>query len=541
MDNNIIRFPQRLGERRFFSDSDRDPRAHEERRRHIEQMKLRDLQMRYKRSADDGHLKWTSREDRLRAAQALGLLIHKEGRNDATIAAMKSKWRKLNSDSEFHMHRYSISPTIDLANPTIFEEQANKIKTRFVRPYAERARFIANIKGLDPDESEISIFRHSSYWRSPSRSDRANDEEGLRHETADKLAFLLQELCARVIRESDLAALFARLRRIPARWDGHRASFHVADESMTCLNLAGYQDWIDMWDAGPPLPSVPLVRLWHAGLTFPICLCQESCTEPTVTPTAEDLAQPITECEERQANLDIYREIGLVLAPAAADDTCGAMFETRAHARLNVLDDNGEILSQGPLDAYSTNNLSSLGPEHSARVLLGDAWRKFVPLVTLDQNDVEEDLAATAAALSGVTVNSPFMWDITPLADDKQCMEQYWLSWTPVDAEHVAHWLDRARDDRHQPVELLDHPTNPSIPRTETWFPWHVFAQRVEVAIYDGRLEAALRGAVASIREAFDTYESQWKSRMQQQTADRIARLRDDLLSGNDTTSPSES
>jgi hypothetical protein len=314
-------------------------------------------------------------------------------------------------------------------------------------------------------------------------------------------------------------------------------SFQVADESMTCLNQTAYQDWIEEWDEGPPLPSVPLVRLWHAGLSFPVRLSHNAGTEPT--PTPEDLAPlKLAEGDERQVNLDIYREIGLALAPTAHADALGAMFESRAHAELSVLDDDGKTLSQGPLDLYSINNLPSLSPEHSAAVLLDDGWHRFTPLVPIDQTEVDEDLANTAAAISGIHIESPFMWDITPLADEKQCFEQHWLSWTPVNAEHVAHWLDKAGDGRSPPVGSLQGPPSSSPTISETWYPWYVLAQKVEVAIYDGRLDAALRSEVARIREAFETHENEWKIRMREQTAEQIARFREDLPTGEIAPNP---
>ncbi len=530
MSDSVVSFADRLAQRRAISDD--DPRANEEKLRVVERMKLREIQKSYGNQREGGLLKWKTPEDMLRAAQALGRLIEKAskpaaGKSAVTVDIMKKKWRADHSGvdgaSEFHIDRYRIKPEIDLTDPQVLSEHAKKIKTRSVVPYANRARFVAKLAELDPDESEIDIFRNTSHWRSPRGSSPTNNQEGVLDEAADKVAFLLEELSGRVIRESALADVFSRMRRIPGQWDIRTRSFRAS--SMACLFRTAYQDSNEHWTEAPPLPSVTLVRLWYAGLSIPVRLSNKASTEPIA---AHAMLVPVTpeEGEERSAELHIYREIRLALGPTVNADALGPMFESRVFAELRILDDDGKISGQGVLDPESNWNLSDLNSERSVAVLFDDRWHRVTPLTMLEQP--EDQLANMSAAISGLHVESPFMWDHTPLAEEKQCFELNYFSWTSVDAPHVAHWLDHLGDGQSQPVELLPDACEPkSAP--DTWYPRHVLAHVVEKAIYDGSLEAALQADIARIRKAFKTHETEWRNHMQEQTAELIAEIRSDL------------
>lgn len=527
MSDNVISFAERLAQRRGTSHD--DPRAAEKKHQAAERMRLRGIQTRYEKRGEGGLLKF-SREDTLLAAQALGKLIEKAGKPAAgkpevTIDSMKKKWRDVYNNSEFHIHRYMISPEIDLTDPQIVDEQPKK--TRSVGPYAKRARFIAELAELDPEESEIAIFRNTALWQNWGRSASKNDRAAVVDEAAVNVASLIERLSARIIRDTNLADLFARMRRIPGQWDIRTECFRAS--SMACLFRSAYQDWNEYWSEAPPLPSVPLVRLWHEGLSFPVRLSSEASTELIA---AHAMLAPVTpeEGDERAAELHIYREIRLALGPTVNADALGPMFESRVYAELSILDGDGKISSQGVLGFDSNWDLSGLSPERSAAVLLDDRWHRVTPLAVMKQP--EENFSNMMAALSGQHVESPFLWDQTPLADNKQCVEHYYFSWTPVDAAHVGHWLDRLEDGRSQPVEFLPGAREPKSD-TSTWYPRPFLAGLVETAIADGRLEAALRSETARVHDVFENYERDWRTRMQEQTAEQIAEFDSDLTTAN--------
>jgi hypothetical protein len=66
-------------------------------------------------------------------------------------------------------------------------------------------------------------------------------------------------------------------------------------------------------------------------------------------------------------------------------------------------------------------------------------------------------------------------------------------------------------------------------PARETWYPRPYLGNLVETAIGEGRLEAALRSEVERIRTAFEKHETEWRTHMQEQTAEQVAKFNSDL------------
>ncbi len=487
MSDNVISIVERIAERR--TDSNADPGASEARHRAAEEGRLRAIKEAAGRKG--ALLRWPNREDRLRAAGALGDLKNELIAHGLIVDRVEERFPKL--------YRYING------------------EVKKVLPYLMAAEHIGEIAGLDTKESQLQILRSTTLWQNWGRSDRSNTPQSFVDERANNVAFLLEKLVARVVRDSALVDLFGRMRRVPGQWDIRTVSFRSS--GMACLFQRAYQDWFEMWNEAPPLPSVPLVRLWHGGLSFRALLSREASAEPIAPHT---ILAPVTseEGDERQAELHIYREIRLALGPTVNANTLGPMFESRAYVELAILGEDGKISCQGSLDFDSRWNLPSLNPDDSAAVFLNDCWHRFTPLTVLDPSESFEERAA------------PFLWDFTPLADEKQCFENWWLSWTPVDAAHVAHWLDRPGDGRSQPVEFLPDAREPkSAP--ETWYPRPLLAHLVETAIADGRLEAALQAEIARIRKAFEIHETEWTTRMREQTAEQIIKFDSDLTAAN--------
>lgn len=517
MDDNVIYLADQLRRRRVSDGSDRGSQDAEEKLRARELMRLRQIESACQGKRKGGQLKWLTLDDRLRAATAVGELKNELIARQNTVAATKEIFPKL--------HRYIIAPEQDLSNEKIAKARAQQLIAK-VQPYLAAAKAIAEVANLDLVECQLRILRKTSLWQSWGRPSSENDRVAAVDEAADAVAFLIERLSARILRETNVSDLFARMRKVPGQWNIRTGNFKAAGQA--CLFGTAYQEWFEMWDEAPPLPSVPLVRLWHASLSFSARLSNGASSEPIA---AHEMLIPVAldEGEERPAELHIYREIRLALGPTANADAVGPMFESRVYSELNILDADGKILSQGMLDFDSNWNLPEMNSDRTATVRLSDGWHRVTPLVLLEQTE-DEDLANTAAAISGLHVASPFMWDFTPLADEKQCFEQWWLSWTPVDSAHVAHWLDRHGHGRSQPIEFLQDAPNNKRRVSETWYPRASLGHLVEAAISSGRLEAALRSEIALIREAFETHETEWKTRMREQTAEQIAEFDSDLI-----------
>lgn len=468
-------------------------------------------------------LKWPNTLDRLRAAQVLGHLLSRKGTRHVTNADLRRAWREENNGSEFQVYRLRLPADVDLRDPSQVRKYEQKITNRLVQPYARRARFIAALKGLPEDDSEAQLFRHTSLWRTDPQRKQAGDKQPLT-EALTNLTALLQETASRVARQANLAELMQRMRKVGGQWNIDRLCFE--ESSMAALFRTAYQDEYEAWEEAPPLPSVPLVRLWHAGLKLPIRLSKSLSAEPL---EKEDRSAPVVPADgiDMKAELHIYRDIGLAVGPTVNATTIGALFETRPHVELRILKENGSTLWAGPVDAQTNWNLGLLDPGQSAGAFLDGRWRRFSPLVPLETEAAS--MAAVDRALAGKPARSPFLWEFTPEASEVREFEIHYMSWTAVDHAYVERWLVAPDFGQATVVNLPPAPSPRTAKRRSTWYPRPILAHHVETAIYDGSLEAALVARVGVIRDAFNRYEAEWLERMRRQTDEVVSELRDDL------------
>jgi hypothetical protein len=509
MTDNVIEAAQRF-RNQTESRASRDPQANAERHRNIERMKLSQITTRIQ-SGGNPLLRF-DKDDCLRAAIALGELRSKLERGQMVLA--KAKFEKIN--------RFMITPDFDLSDRTASKKKADDLSGK-VSEYLKAARVFAEIGNSDLDDAQIHVLRTTKLWQQYGRPTARRGTVEI-DEAANAVAMLLQRLGARVIRDADLQQLFARMRRVPGVWDISRAKFR--ESAMACLFQGAYQEWNEEWDEVPPLPSVPLVRLRHAGWELPVRVAHDGHAEPYDRYSPRPLAE--NESDEFAAEVTLYREIRLALGPTVNANTLGPLFESRPHAELRLLGKDGGESRSGPLDPGHLHAFSA----NVSAVLLDGLWYHTIPLADIEPEYPSDDYFQTIAkSLTGTHVENAFLWDWTPLGKDKQCFDNNYLSWTPVDAAHVAHWLDRIeRDAPSHPVEFLFFSeTPPAKPVKGTWFPRPILGHLVETAIADGRLERALHSEIERIRSAFEKQEDQWRSHMQEQTAEQIAAFNSDL------------
>lgn len=502
MVDNVIPIASRLPRQRRTDDAEKRPDAAEDRHRADEVRRLHLIQ---KRSNDSkgGQLRFKSREDRLLAAKALGQIV-KESRE--TMAHFKEEWRR-SRGGELHLDRYMVSPDFDLSDPKIRAARADKL-IALARGYLERASLIAGVSGKDVEQAQISVFRNTSIWRRLATSavgvcDGAD-------EAAETVALLLQELTRRIILKTDLARLFRRMRRVPGAWDIRLNEFRSG--GMACLFQSAYQGWNEHWTEVPPLPSVPLVWIWHAGWRLPISL-------EAIDHSGKQFTSPI------ESEINLFREIRITIGPTVNEHALGPMFESRAQVELTLFNDDGSELSRKSLepscDIWAFEDGGSCVDIHNARYRVSSKC-KILP--------DEGEHAQIASIGHGESTTSDSMWEHSPLADEKKFFENYYFSWTPADGDHVAHWLGRKCDGRTQPLELLPQ-INTKRVREINWYPKFMLGHLVHQAISDGRMEAALLESVEIIRNAFGDHEARWLAEVRERTDELIIHLRDDLSS----------
>jgi hypothetical protein len=507
MSDNVINFPHRLRQLRNTDDKN-DPQDHENKIRARELKRLREIE----RMLPD-HPRFFSTKDRLRAAEALWELKENHTRRGEQNAIKRGF-------GDTHIHRLMSEPTPELTNRDVL---TRKKLTAIIRPYLKLAKAIAEVAGKGADDFQLHVLRNTSYWQNFSHDSDQKGSAMVVDEAANEVAYLIESMCGRIVRDTNLSALFARMRRVCGQWDIRTSGFRPS--SMSCLFRTAYCEGYEHWTEAPPLPSIPLARLWHAGLSFPARVSDQDCTEHLATAALPE------EIEAQPVELHIFRELRLALGPTINAETLGPMFESRPYAELRILDRAGKELSRGPLDFDSNWNLPDLNPDCSATLFLNDRWHSFTPLAVLGSSQsFEEDVAQTSASLSGLHVEAPFLWDFTPLSEKKNCFENWYISWTPVDSAHVAHWLDRIE---HQPpshpVEFLPEVPNRR-PARNAWYPRPYLGNLVEASIGDGRLDAALRAEVERVRTSFEAHEIEWTARMQEQTAVQIVEFNSDLV-----------
>jgi hypothetical protein len=233
--------------------------------------------------------------------------------------------------------------------------------------------------------------------------------------------------------------------------------------------------------------------------------------------------QPLLEDqgEDVAAEVTLYREIRLALGPTVNAKTLGPLFESRPYSELRIMSEGCDVSRSGPLDPGHLHEFD----KNANAVRLDEAWHRVTPLADIES--ASNDPETISKVLQGNHVDDPVYWDQTPLGENKQCFENHYLSWTPVDAAHVAHWLDRIEPQSH-PIEFLPEVPNTK-PARETWYPRPYLGNLVETAIGEGRLEAALRSEVERIRTAFEKHETEWRTHMQEQTAEQVAKFNSDL------------
>jgi hypothetical protein len=465
----------------------------------------------HRRSGNAKHARFENWRDKWTASRALDSLFREARGRGVTTERIKA-------ESKVRIHQ------LVKAKDTEAPDRASVEKMRLpsiLSPYLNAAKAIAPLIEIDAKEAQFRILRDTALWQTQKRDHKSGVVPDVVGEQAEQLKFLLHELCARAIRDGGLADLFARMRRVPGQWDIRTERFMPG--KMGTLFRTAYSEWNEYWEEAPPLPSVPLIHIRQKEWELRVRRSNMGGNELPECPFGPSVSDE--EGIEVNAEVRLDREIRLALGPTVNADAIGPLFESRAYATLAILDENGGVDSSGPLDPSC--DLSRFDPGSSVHVRLDDTWRRVTPVAAIAEPGPDQ----WAAAISGRHVDSLLYWDHTPLGEQKGCFEHHDVSWTPVDARHVEHWLGRW-EHADQAVCALPNAAGAGN-KSESWYPRPYLAHLVEEAIYDGRLEAALRKEIEHVKTAFQAREAEWRARTREQTDAEVARFRSDLLSGD--------
>jgi hypothetical protein len=477
MSDNVTPISQHPGYRSAESES----RANELRHRKREELRLQEVERACKkgRKGEPGRkqLRWKG-DDRVLAARAIHELKEKLQRGDTE--RVKEIFPKI--------HRFSISPDVvdSSASKVLDEKKASLV----VRPYLDAAKAIAEVgiaygKDFDVTEFKLHVLRKTDLWNTWGKKFSADNKYPLLgDETAQQLAFLVERMVARIVRDTDLAKLFGRMRRVPGQWDICAETFK-GTTSMACLFQTAYCEWFEHWSEVPPLPSVPLVRFWQAGLSLP--------EDSIFIDSAADNASA-SSAAKLSAEIHLYREVRFAIGPTVNAATIGPLFESRPQFELKIIGGSEEIVTTLELPDVLIES-----PAESLRLQIGE---------TVYRVQKPENLTDLTWA----------PWDHSPLSTDKQRVESCYISWTPFDAAHISHWL--GRDDAEISDFLALHHDQSS-----RLYVRGIPAHQLLSTIDNSALKTALESEIEKIKTAFETHEAEWREYLQERTAKLAAEL----------------
>lgn len=465
-----------------------ESRANELRHRKREELRLLEIERACtkgrKGEADRKQLRWKG-NDSVFASIAIHELKEKLPRGG--IERVKKEFQKI--------HRFSISPNdVDLSTGKLKStgKRDKKNRTQLVRPYLKAAEVIAKVGGLDFDDvvkCKLCVLRNTSLWNTwGQKFSTQNERSLLADEFVEQTTLLIKLMAARIVRDTDLEKLFGRMRLVPGQWDINTETFE-GTTGMACLFRTAYCEGYEAWEEAPPLPSVPLVKFWQAGWNIP----EGGTLLDNTNGTASELSTVSLSTE-----IHLYREIRFAIGPTVSAKTIGPLFETRPLFELKITAGAEEFTTALEL------------PD----VLLESSTKPFLLQVGETTYRVEKP-----ENLSKLTWE--VLWDCTPLSADKKNLESYYISWTPVDAAHTAHWFGRDDVEATSAVYFLarDQTRNDRLGVLGTP------ARSLRWAIQNNTLKTALISEIEKIKTAFETHETEWREYLQERTATLAAEL----------------
>lgn len=446
-------------------------------------------------------------DDRKAAACAVGALVREARAQGITVARLREAL-----PGSARLDRYMLPPD---AEDRVLSGKSHKLLKR-VMGYLQVAETIARLTHQDPDTLKIKVLVETSLW---SRASGALTDVDPR---ADHLAVQLREMGRMVARRTGLRPLLERARCIPGQWDllaerfawAHGPMFGSASGQSPCLSHDAFAGWYEHWSEAPPLPSIPLVRCIHALFHTQARLEFEGRERPL---KGTDACSSSFEGSVINVVLVVARAIRLALGPLAALETIGPMFESRAHISLLKLEPEPRVLDLLPnISLKPVDDLLRSVPAAVFQVLIDGRWHRLATLGDLDD--------AECQIFDQSPETHPLLWRAEPWDPRSPSNEHWYLSWSAITAESVAHWLHRPSGTNNTIVTIYEGQE----PGVAIWYARDVIAHQIEHALANGGLEAALTTAVERLAHELDQWQAQWLSEASSRHQNLLARWQDD-------------
>lgn len=468
MDDNVIPFS-----RRFAAPPDREDDSRE-RLRGLDRQRLEDIR-KPRGGGKRGHsLKF---EDRFRAGQANQTFINRAKRRGISAGQIAERFGG-------RFQRYASGRLRSLEDARKRDREGRFDLKGDLNKYLKLAEVVGPLAGEDPLDAQVIVARATSVW-----SDRSGDDHDDADIRADRLALMINEMVAGIIRRHDLAGFVKTARRTRGLLDLH--SGEIRPSEMSCIFREAYDGWNEHWEEPPLLPGIPLVWIPHAGVQRRATVSDEAVETPD---PGFPLHDAVIEGNEREIRFTIEREIRLVAGPRTSIADLAAMFETRAH--VNALLPG----SDGPTRVWPQFELMERG-----WLLLEDGWH----LYQLD----DPDLGAAED------------WPLDPVDPASEIFPHWYLSWAQVDGPHVRYWLENAPPG----TSVRGWSGGSRTVEGESWYSKGSVAHAVEDCLVCGDLETDLRDAVDEMKAALDERERAWRASAEFRTARLIDEWSADL------------
>jgi hypothetical protein len=305
-------------------------------------------------------------------------------------------------------------------------------------------------------------------------------------------------------------------RKIPGAWDLHRDGFF--DSAMAALFANSYQGYSEHWTEAPPLPSIALVRIPETTVKTVAIIGRNPVPETEASSfldprvglfgDARLVPEPF-DGEEVDVLIKVWREIRLAIGPGAFEGQIAAMFESRAFIEVQIGSDEALPFLPSCDIGMATRDGGCLfgAPGSWRRIGLPHLWRD-------------------AERAGGGLEQRLLYWPTEPLRDREGSKVEHWyVSWTPADAAHVSHWLDR-------PASSAEAMFVGQEPRREVgtyWFTNDRLAFHLERHLHDGSLECALRERIEVVRTALERRKASWRAAALSEVERLVGELRSDM------------
>jgi hypothetical protein len=323
---------------------------------------------------------------------------------------------------------------------------------------------------------------------------------------AREFSFLIWDIAEAIIQSERLHEYFAQARTTNGMYD--LATGKIGAGRARLLPDYGFEGGLDVHEFAPPIPSVPLLRVPGATFRGPLSVELEPIAgpkEPIDAVAALLRAEPLVTlgaCNVIDAEISLYTDISLVIAPMQRAQDLGPLFETRSFVELRegrIGDEELMAIIPDPIPLTYPFSLTPITAPRSFNVeyeseiagVVGtvaarfeNGWRRITGFGSDGWSGTEELSESIGVTMdAGVYCDAPL-----PYWLGERRRPEFAVYWSPVNAETVANLekLDAGCYSALIPHEVIEGREPPSEPA------FSAAALLIEEAIHTGAIELAL-------------------------------------------------